>query len=97
MACRPEVLAFEADHTRGRFDQSEDKTTERALSGSRLADQTERLTGTNLQRYFIHSANLSFGASTQDGLAEGKDFCQVANFNQGRCHAWTAVGLFAIN
>jgi len=57
-----DVNALKEDGTSGRFNQPQDKTANRCLPATRLANKSERLASTHLKVHAVNSVNLTYDA-----------------------------------
>ena len=82
-ASRQQVAPFKANRSRSRLNQSQNQSSQRALARARLANQSQRLAGLNVERNLIHSSDFTAGFPPERRFAMRINFRQIANLDEG--------------
>ena len=85
-----QVVPFEMDAAGSGLDEAEDEASESAFAGTGLADQAESFAGFDGERDVVDGADFAVGVASEEWFAEGVDFGEIADFDEGH------VGMVAV-
>jgi hypothetical protein len=78
-----QVVSFELDAAGSGLDEAEDEASEGAFAGTGFADQAESFPGFDGERDVVDGTNFAVGMASEEGFAEGIDFSEIADFDEG--------------
>ncbi len=78
---RRQILPVEPDRARGRFDEAQDKTSDRRLAAARFADEAEGLAAAHVERDAIDGLDAG-DLALQDPAVDRKVLHEVADLEQ---------------